>query len=60
MPTLEPLATAFVRHLILDCGIDLPQSNGRQRYEAAARSIRDVLMRRWIDTQRTYDRENPK
>ncbi|MGI4793242.1 MAG: glycogen/starch/alpha-glucan phosphorylase, partial [Janthinobacterium lividum] len=60
MPTLEPLATAFVRHLISDCGIDLPQSDDRQRYEAAARSIRDVLMRRWIDTQRTYDRENPK
>jgi len=56
----EPLATAFVRHLISDCGIDLPQADDRQRYEAAARAVRDVLMRRWIDTQRTYDRENPK
>ena len=32
----------------------------RQRFEAVARSVRDILADRWIQTQSTYDRENPK
>ena len=31
-----------------------------KRYEAFARSVRDVLSQRWIRTEDTYDRENPK
>src|SRR5208282_267366 len=32
----------------------------RERYEAVARSVRDVLSQRWIRTEQTYVRENPK
>jgi glycogen phosphorylase len=50
----------FVRHLLSDAVIDPTIAYERQRFEAAARSVRDVLSRRWIDTQRTYDQQNPK
>ncbi len=37
-----------------------PEAAGtRERFEAAARSVRDVLSQRWILTDGTYDRENP-
>src|SRR5207247_2655325 len=32
----------------------------RERFEAFARSVRDVLSQRWVRTERTYERENPK
>ena len=32
----------------------------RERYEAVARSVRDVLSQRWHRTEHTYDRENSK
>ena len=32
----------------------------REHFEAVARSVRDVLSQRWIRTEQTYDRENPK
>ena len=39
----------------------IPQTVGpRERYEAVARSVRDVLSQRWLRTEQTYDRENPK
>jgi glycogen phosphorylase len=31
-----------------------------ERFEAAARAVRDVLSQRWILTESTYRRENPK
>ena len=30
------------------------------RFEAAARSIRDVVSQRWLRTERTYEQINPK
>ncbi len=32
----------------------------RQRFEALARSIRDLLAQRWVKTRQTRERENPK
>src|SRR5262245_11547038 len=32
----------------------------RERYEAVARSVRDILSQRWVRTERTYERDNPK
>ena len=32
----------------------------RERFEAVARSVRDVLSQRWVRTEKTYERENPK
>ena len=34
--------------------------DARERFEAFARSVRDVLSQRWVRTEETYERENPK
>src|ERR1700757_1920208 len=50
----------YERHLLFD-DVVAPEAAGlRARFEAAARSVRDVLSQRWILTESTYDRENPK
>ena len=50
----------YERHLLFDNIVDVSEATLRERYEAAARSVRDVLSQRWIRTQETYERENPK
>ena len=32
----------------------------RERFEAFARSVRDILSQRWVHTEKTYERANPK
>ncbi len=56
----EQIDVLFDRHLQLDNVVDPTVADARQRFEAAARAVRDVLSQRWIKTQRTYDEENPK
>jgi glycogen phosphorylase len=50
----------YERHLLFDDVIDPVDAGARERFEAAARSVRDVLSQRWVQTERVYDRENPK
>ena len=50
----------YERHLLFDNIIDPVAAGTRERFEAAARSVRDVLSQRWVKTERTYDHENPK
>jgi starch phosphorylase len=50
----------YDRHLLFDFIKDRAQARPRDRYEALARSVRDVLSQRWLKTQQTYDRANPK
>jgi len=50
----------YERHLIFDNVADLSAVDGRTRYEAVARSVRDILSQRWVLTENTYKRENPK
>ncbi len=50
----------YERHLLFDDVIDPAAAKGRERFEAAAHSVRDVMSQRWVKTERTYDRENPK
>jgi glycogen phosphorylase len=50
----------YERHLLFDNAIDLAASTPRDRFEAFARSVRDILSQRWVLTERTYARENPK
>ena len=50
----------YERHLMFDNIVDAPEIGPRERYEAVARSVRDVLSQRWLQTERTYARENPK
>src|SRR5215208_1078335 len=50
----------YERHLMFDGVIDIKTAGPRERYEALARSVRDVLSQRWLRTEQTYERENPK
>jgi starch phosphorylase len=40
--------------------IDPASASARHRFEAFARSMRDVLSQRWVLTNETYKRQNPK
>src|ERR1700688_1530280 len=50
----------YERHLVFDNVVDLAAAGPRERFEAIARSVRDILSQRWIKTEDTYARENPK
>jgi starch phosphorylase len=50
----------YERHLLFDSVRDVAAAGARERFEAVARSVRDVLSQRWIRTEQTYERENPK
>jgi glycogen phosphorylase len=50
----------YERHLLFDSGVDLAKATARDRFEAIARSVRDVLSQRWLLTERTYQQQNPK
>src|SRR6266436_3735099 len=50
----------YKRHLLFDNVIDMASADARDRFEAFARSVRDVLSQRWTLTENTYLRENPK
>jgi len=50
----------YERHLMFDDVVDPTEVGPRERYEAIARSVRDVLSQRWHRTEHSYDRENPK
>ena len=50
----------YDRHLLFDNVADHTATGARERYEALARSVRDVLSQRWVRTDQTYDRANPK
>ena len=50
----------YERHLIFDQVIDPKKADPREQYEAAARSVRDIVSQRWLKTEKTYDQKNPK
>ena len=50
----------YERHLLFDHVVEPDATGSRERYEAVARSVRDVLSQRWLRTEQTYARENPK
>src|SRR2546427_4966990 len=50
----------YERHLVFDNIVDPMAAGPRERFEAVARSVRDVLSQRWVRTEQTYERENPK
>jgi len=50
----------YERHLVFDNVIELMAAGPRERFEAVARSVRDILSQRWVHTETTYDRANPK
>src|SRR5215204_5806974 len=52
--------TFYDRHLLFDNVFDPADAGARERFEAFAHSVRDILSRRWVQTEKTYERENPK
>jgi starch phosphorylase len=50
----------YERHLLFDSGVDLAEATARDRFEAIARAVRDVLSQRWILTEKTYEQQNAK
>jgi starch phosphorylase len=51
---------SYERHLIFDNVIPLGAARSRERFEALARSVRDLLSQRWVRTEETYAQKNPK
>src|SRR5215469_14016022 len=50
----------YERHLVFDNVVEPSISDARTQFEAFSHSIRDVLSQRWIKTETTYERVNPK
>jgi glycogen phosphorylase len=64
MTTERELATTaptlYGWHLSFDSVVDPATAGPRQRYEAFAHAVRDVLSRQWVRTEQTYERERAK
>jgi starch phosphorylase len=50
----------YERHLVFDNVVDRAAADARDRFEALAHSVRDILSQRWIKTENRYALENPK
>ena len=50
----------YERHLVFDKVVEPTAVGPRERFEAVARSVRDILSQRWLRTEETYRRNNPK
>src|SRR5881409_4479904 len=51
---------SYERHLVFDHVVAPQAASLRERFEAVARSLRDLLVPRWLKTDATYDQANPK
>jgi glycogen phosphorylase len=50
----------YERHLTFDNVVNPDAAGWRERFEAFARSVRDILSKNWLKTDKTYATENPK
>ena len=50
----------YERHLTFDHVASVAAATPRDRFEAIARSVRDLLSQRWIKTEQTYQTRNAK
>jgi glycogen phosphorylase len=50
----------YERHLLFDDVVDPAEAGPREKFAAIARSVKDVLSQRWVRTEQTYKRANPK
>jgi len=50
----------YERHLLFDSGLDPAAATLRDRFEALARSVRDILSQRWLLTEKTYEQKDSK
>ncbi len=45
---------------MLDHAVDPPKAGKNEQFEALARTLRDLLIPRWLETQNAHNRANPK
>jgi hypothetical protein len=50
----------YDRHVVFDHAVSLEDASDRERFEAVARALRDLLTQRWLLTERTYEQGNSK
>jgi starch phosphorylase len=50
----------YDRHLVFDHAVSLENASQRERCEAVARSLRDLLTQRWLLTQQIHHKQNVK
>ena len=50
----------YERHVAFDQVVPETQTSARDKFEAIARSVRDVLSQRWVKTEQTYQERNAK
>jgi starch phosphorylase len=50
----------YERHLVLDHVVDVKRATPRERYEAVAYAIRDMLTQRWLKTRQTRNAAKAK
>jgi starch phosphorylase len=53
-------ADGYDRHVVFDHAVSLEEASHRQRFEAVALALRDLLTQRWILTDHTYQKQNAK
>jgi glycogen phosphorylase len=51
---------SYDRHVVFDHAVSLETASERERFEAVARALRDLLTQRWLLTEQTYEQANPK
>ncbi len=55
-----PGTDLYDRHVVFDHAVRLEGASQRSRFEAVARSLRDVLTQRWLRTQEVHAKANAK
>src|SRR4051812_12832387 len=50
----------YERHLTFDHVVPLSTATPRDKFDAVAHSVRDILSQRWIQTEQTYQQKNAK
>jgi glycogen phosphorylase len=56
----EKLKKSYLEHLTISLAKRQDKATMLDRYQALALSIRDLMVRKWIDTQVSYEEQHPK
>jgi len=60
MPESETIGIRYDQHLMSENLTDNERAQARERYEAFASTVKDILSPQWVKTEETYRRENVK